>query len=164
MPAAEFDPFALLRVLRRHRVEFLVIGGIAAIAQGYPLTTRDLDITPSRTPDNLDRLAAALAELHAKLRLADGDELAFPFDGRFLAGAEIWTLATARGDLDVVFTPAGTRGYEDLRRAAVELDLEGPVLVASLADVIRSKEAAGRPKDQAQLPALRETLDRIRRR
>jgi hypothetical protein len=66
--------------------------------------------------------------------------------------------------LNLVYAPAGTRGFDDLRRQAVELDLGtgNPVLVASLIDVIRMKEAAGRPKDEATLPALRQTLEVIR--
>jgi hypothetical protein len=88
----------------------------------------------------------------------------FPIEPRFLAGVEAWTLATDAGDLDLVFAPPGTRGYDDLRRDAVELDLGVPVLVASLRDLIRMKEASNRPKDIAQLPALRATLDRVRRR
>ena len=83
-----------------------------------------------------------------------------------LAGNVVWTLTTRAGDLDLVFMPAGTQGYDDLRRSAVELDLGSgaPALVAALPDVIRSKEAAGRPKDVAQLPALRQTLEVIRER
>jgi hypothetical protein len=71
-----------------------------------------------------------------------------------------------RGDLDLCFTPAGTRGYDDLRRDASRERLGGglTVTVASLRDVIRSKEAAGRDKDLAQLPLLRRTLEVIRER
>ena len=155
------DPKRALEVLRRHEVRFVVIGAVAAIVQGYPLPTEDLDVTPARDPSNLGRLAEALRELDAQLRTATGS-VPFPVDAQMLSTADSWTLTTDAGDLDLVFTPAGTRGYEDLIRDAVELDLGVPVLVASLRDVIRSKEAAGRPKDQVQLPALRATLERIR--
>lgn len=158
-----FDPLALLRELRAHEVEFVVIGAVAAIAQGYPLTTGYLDITPARGTANLERLADALNALGAELRTPDGS-LPFPIDPLMLAQAETWTLATRHGDLDLVFAPAGTGGYPDLVRNARELDLGGPTPVAHLADVIRSKEAANRPKDQAQLPALRQTLEVLRRR
>jgi hypothetical protein len=82
-----------------------------------------------------------------------------------LAEVGSWTLSTNAGPLDLVFVPSGTSGYEDLRRDALELDLgtAKTVLVASLRDVIRMKEAAFRVKDQAQLPALRRTLEVIRR-
>jgi hypothetical protein len=65
----------------------------------------------------------------------------------------MWNLTTDAGDLDLRFVPAGTRGFEDLVRDAVRVDITGITLrVASLADVIRSKEAAGREKDRAALP------------
>lgn len=162
MAEPPFDPSRILEVLHRHDVAFVVIGAVAAIAQGYPLPTEDVDVTPARDPGNLERLAAALVELGAKMRLPDGGELEFPIEAGFLAGNESWTLATHFGPLDLVFMPAGTRGYDDLRRGAIELELGAPVLVAALIDVIRSKEAAGRLKDQAQLPALRQTLEVIR--
>jgi hypothetical protein len=163
------DPIPLLEVLVRHEVRFVVIGGIAAISQGYPLPTEDVDVTPARDPENLERLAGALQELEARLRVPRGQQpVAFPADARMLAQADSWTMTTRFGDLDVMFSPAGTRGFDDLKRdaASVELGLTRRlrVLVASLADVIRSKEAANRPKDQAQLPALRQTLEMIRRR
>jgi hypothetical protein len=163
------DPAALLRVLARHRVRFVVIGGIAAIAHGFPLPTEDVDVTPARDVENLERLAAALRELDARLRLPRGREsVAFPHDAEMLARADSWTLSTRLGDLDIVFQPAGTRGFDDLSRGATSVELgtrvKTRVLVAALADVIRSKEAANRPKDQAQLPALRQTLEMIRER
>ncbi|MCC6224518.1 MAG: hypothetical protein IT201_13635 [Thermoleophilia bacterium] len=164
--APPFDPVALLEVLTRHGVRFVVVGGIAALSQGSPLPTEDVDVTPERNDENLDRLAAALGELDAGLRTEDGDVVPLPPDARLLAQAERWTLTTRHGDLDLVFAPPGTGGYDDLRRDAFEVDL-GPdvrVRVASLADVIRSKEASNRPKDRAQLPALRLTLERVRAR
>ena len=144
----------------------MLIGAVAAIVHGYPLPTMDVDITPDRRPDNMEPLAAALRELNAQLRLPDGSGLDFPVDADFLSSRDSWTLTTRLGDLDLVFVPVGTGGFDDLRRSAMEFDLGtgAPVLVASLADVIRSKEAANRPKDQAQLPALRQTLEVIRER
>src|SRR5438094_3184513 len=156
-----FEPRRVLAALHRHGVDFILIGASAAIAQGYPLPTEDIDVTPTRDRENYDRLAAALRELNAKLR-SPTDSVDFPIDPRFLADVDAWTLDTDAGPLDLVFVPAGTRGYDDLRRDAIELDLGVPVLVASLRDVIRMKEASNRLKDQAQLPALRATLERIR--
>ena len=160
-----YDPAAIIAALQKRNVRFVVVGGIAAIAQGSPLPTEDIDITPEGSTDNLEALAAALVDLDAKLRTAEGP-VAFPIDARMIAGNALWNFTTGAGDLDLCFEPTGTRGYDDLRRHALELDLGSgaPVLVASLADVIRSKEAAGRAKDRAQLPALRETLDAIRAR
>ena len=141
-----------------------MIGAVAAIAQGYPLPTEDLDITPERERENLERLAAALGELNARLRLPNGQAQTVPIEATFLGSVDSWTLTTDAGDLDLVFVPAGTRGYDDLRADASEVDIGPRVVIASLRDVIRMKEAAGRPKDVAQLPALRQTLEVIRAR
>lgn len=144
-----------------------MIGGQAALARGAPLITRDLDVTPARGRENLERLAAALRELDARLRTAaEPAGVAFPLEATMLESADSWTLVTSAGELDIHFSPAGTRGYDDLRRDADRLQLdEGlTVLVASLLDVIRSKEAAGREKDTAMLPLLRRTLEQIRKR
>ena len=158
------DPEPILATLRKHEVRFVVIGAIAAILQGYPLPTYDLDITPDDAPDNLERLADALRELEAKLRTPQG-AIDFPVDAKMLSGARVWTLTTRAGDLDLVFDPAGTAGYADLRRGAIAYDIgSGEIPVASLIDVIRSKETAHRVKDQAQLPALRRTLELRRER
>jgi hypothetical protein len=162
-PERPYDAAAIIAVLQQHNVRFVVVGAVAAIAHGSPLPTEDMDITPDSAGDNLEPLAAALADLDAQLRTPQGP-VAFPIDARMLAGNLIWTLTTRAGDLDLVFMPAGTQGYDDLRRNALALDLGSgaPALVAALPDVIRSKEAAGRPKDIAQLPALRQTLEVIR--
>jgi hypothetical protein len=159
------DLFDALAVLDRQDVDFVVIGAFAAVAQGYPLPTEDLDVTPSREPDNLERLATALVELRAELRLPGEQTHPFPIDAAYLDRADSWTLATQAGPLDILFAPTGTAGYADLRRDAVQATLRGtPVLLASLRDIIRMKEASRRPKDEAQLPALRRTLEVIRRR
>ncbi len=158
MPDPGFDPFELLAALRRHDVDFVVVGVIAAIAQGYPMTTRDLDVTPSREHENVERLAEALQELKAKLR-TPSEPVDFAIEATYLESVDSWTLLTTLGELDILFRPAGTQGYDDLRRDALEANLGVPVLVASLRDVIRMKEATGREKDIAQLPALRRTLE-----
>jgi hypothetical protein len=160
-----FDPYRSLEVLTRHGVDFLVVGAFAAVVQGYPLPTQDLDVTPARDPENLRRLTEALLELKAQLRLPRDETLAFPLDADFLGRADAWTLATDAGPLGLIFQPAGTAGYEDLRRDSIQIDLRGiPVRLTSLRDVIRMKEASNRPKDRVQLPALRQMLEVIRRR
>ncbi|MCZ7587272.1 MAG: hypothetical protein M5U27_00090 [Gaiella sp.] len=156
-----------LEALETHGVRYVVIGGIAAIAQGYPLTTHDLDVTPDRNTENLERLARALRDLGVRLRVARGPAVEFPMDASFLGEAASWTFETNEGlSFDVLFEPAGTAGYSDLAQDAVALDLgEGLVAkVASLRDLIRMKQAAGRPKDLAQIPALLATLEEARAR
>lgn len=154
----------MIACLGRHGVRYVLIGGLAAILHGSPQVTFDADICPSRDMENLERLAAALREMKARIRTADApDGLPFSCDARFLSSVLILNLVTAHGDLDLSFEPSGTAGYSDLARQAVSMHIKGQVAsVAALEDVIRSKEAAGRPKDQAALPILRQLLRQIR--
>lgn len=155
-----FDPGAILRVLARHRVEYVLIGGLAATLHGSTYVTTDVDITPSTAKTNLDRLARALEELDARVRAPDApDGLAFDRSATALARVSLLNLTTRHGDLDVAFVPAGTRGFDDLRAQAIEITVhETRVVVAALEDVIRSKEAASREKDRLTLPHLRRLL------
>jgi hypothetical protein len=165
VPTVGPDSLEILRALERHGVRYVLIDAAAARVAGAPVVTEDVDVTPATDRGNLDRLAAALRELGARLRSqADPEGVPFPVDAEALTGAEIWTLTTSSGDLDVCFMPAGTRGYDDLSREATREHLGRglDVMVASLRDVIRSKEAAGRDKDIAQLPLLRRTLEQLR--
>jgi hypothetical protein len=158
----ELDLARLLEVLDRYKVAYVLIGGLAAVYHGSPFPTEDADITPQADRANLESLAAALVELHAWIR-TDSKPAGLPFacDADSLATSKTLNLTTAAGDLDLTFEPAGTAGYDDLRRDATRTDLYGvTVQIASLADVIRSKQAANRPKDQRVLPTLREILSR----
>lgn len=159
MPA-ELDLAQLLAVLDRHQVRYILIGGLAAVFHGSPFPTEDADITPDTGTDNLRRLSAALTELKARIRTETVPEgLPFAHDASSLAAVATWNLSTEAGDLDISFTPDGTTGYGDLARDAQSEELFGSVvLIASLADVIRSKQAANRPKDQRVLPTLRRIL------
>ena len=157
----EFQPDRILRALSEHEVQFVLIGGMAATAHGSPLVTQDVDITPSRSRENLARLSAALNELGARIRTSGAPEgLPFDHDAESLERMQVLNLVTDAGDLDVSFTPTGTAGFGDLERAAVRMQPFGiPTEVASLADVVRSKEAAGRDKDLRSLPTLRRLLE-----
>ena len=152
--------------LDRHGVRYVLIGGLAAVLHGSPLPTLDVDICPSNEPSNLARLAAAPDELDARIRRPDSpDGVRFTRDAVFLANVQLLNLVTRFGDLDLSFEPAGTEGFSDLARGAVEMKIRGlGVLVAALEDVIRSKEAANRPKDQRTLPVLRQLLEEIEKR
>jgi len=161
---ADFDPVGLLSILHNHGVRFVVVGGIAARLHGAPLVTEDVDVTPDRSQRNLVALSATLVDLDARLRtVAEPEGVPFPIDPDMLASASSWALTTTHGDLDIMFEPAGTRGYADLAADASAIRIStDPILevpVASLRDVIRSKEAAGRDKDRAALPLLRRTLE-----
>jgi len=155
-----FQPEEILRVLEYHEVRYVLIGGLAATLHGSPLRTGDADICPAREPKNLERLAAALRSIEARIRATDAPSgVPFACDARFLAGIELLNLSTKFGDLDIAFAPAGTGGYDDLIERVEPYDLEGLIVpTASLEDVVRSKEAAGRAKDQEALPTLRTLL------
>jgi hypothetical protein len=156
----------MLEALSAESVEYVLIGGTAATLGGATHLTFDLDITPACDRTNLDRLAAALRRLDARLvNVPDHVAAHFQFDGATLGAGSIWSFATAKGRLDVVLEPAGTAGYRDLRRSARPTTIRGlTVLVAALEDVIRSKEAAGRDRDRAVLPDLRRALELRRER
>lgn len=160
------DPDALFACLDRHGVKYVLIGGLAAVLHGSPLPTVDADICPARDPGNLDRLAAVLRELNARIRSADvADGVPFPRDAVFLGSVELINLVTTAGDLDIAFVPAGGFDYDGLVRRARTLRVRDvSITVAALEDVILSKEAANRPKDQRNLPVLRQLLDELRRR
>ena len=143
-----------LRLLARHRVRFVLIGGQAAVVRGSPVLTQDLDICYAPDPDNLERLAAALRELRATLRGAPPG-LPFQLDAKTLRAGGHFTFDTALGPLDCLGTPAGTNGFRDLDARAEDMDLDELIVrVASLDDLIRMKRASGRTKDRIALEWL----------
>ena len=164
MPALQAED--LFACLDRHGVRYVLIGGLAAVLHGSPLPTLDADICPATDPDNLQRLAAALEDLDARIRTPDVTEgVPFPRDAAFLAEVSLLNLTTRLGDLDLAFAPAGTQGFVDLSGQAIPMVIRGvTVRVARLEDVIRSKEAANRPKDHRTLPVLRQLLQEIQAR
>lgn len=159
---APLDPERLFVTLSSHGVEYVLIGALAARLQGFPRLTAVADIAPSKEGDNLERLAAALRELDARVYTESVPEgLPFDFDARTLAGGRIWNLVTSAGRLDLAFVPAGTGGYPDLVEGAVRFEVYGVTLpAASLRDILRSKEAADRPKDRQDALLIRAMLER----
>jgi hypothetical protein len=158
----DFQPQEILATLDKHQVRYVLIGGLAAILHGAAHLTTDVDVVPEDGPDNLEKLSATLRELGARVRVTgEPDGVPFNHDAASLARVQVWNLQTVAGNLDITFTPSGTRGFDDLKRDVVMLRVRGiDVPVASLADVIRSKEAADRQRDRAVLPVLRELLER----
>lgn len=163
-----FDFDRIVSTLSRHGVAYVLIGGAAAVAHGSTLATEDVDLAPARDRANLDRLAEALLELHARLRTAgEPDGVEFPCNGRFLAAMPtMLSLTTDAGDIDLALAPSGfAEGYDVLAPRAIEVDFGAgaTVLVAALDDIIVSKRAANRPKDRAALPYLEALADEIAR-
>lgn len=159
-----FDPAGALESLLSHDVDFVLIGGLAARLHGSPTVTDDLDISHSKERANLERLAACLAEMHARLRLPDPDEMIEAnLDWRMLQAADNITLVTDHGAFDCLALPAGIDSYEGLKERSMQMVLAAiTIQVASLDDLIAMKKAAGRPKDRIELEilgALREELE-----
>ena len=169
MASRDFDPERMLRALEEADVRFILIGGMAAILHGDVGVTVDVDIVPKKIGPNLEKLASALRGLSARIRApGEPDGLRFDCSAAFfrnLSPDAIVNLTTAAGDVDLTFVPSGTRGFADLERGALRVEVADglTILVASLEDVIRSKEAAGRDKDRQALPRLRRLLDRLQR-
>lgn len=143
-----------LKVLADSEVNFVIVGGFAAVARGSLQVTQDLDICYERTPENFKRLAAALAPYHPGLRGAPED-IPFVLDERTLAQGMNFTLQTELGDIDLLGELSGVGGFPEVARDAIWLTLYGgSYRIASLDALIRSKRAAGRPKDLNALPEL----------
>lgn len=152
------DAGRILRDLVTGGVDFVVIGGIAAVLHGSPRNTFDLDIAFSADPANLEALGAVLIALSARLRGVPKD-VPFVPDAQTLSQAAVLTLATTAGDLDVLANPAGAPRYEHLREAADQYELDGTtVRVATVEHLIAMKSAAGRDKDLSDIAELQAIL------
>jgi hypothetical protein len=160
---------AIVDVLNRHGVRFIVIGAFAAIAQRAPIpATRDIDLTPdssvkisrdsrrlSTALDGARRRSTALEELGTRVRSdAVNEEFPFDHDGRSLAASSVWNLICPYGEFDISFVPSGIAGgYEELAVRAHRMRVDAiDIMVADLSDVIRSKEAAGLAQGSTSLP------------
>ncbi len=159
-----FDPVEICAILADERVEFVILGGFAAIIHGSPLPTEDIDIIPLRDRDNLERLARALKQLDAKLRTKD-EAIATNIDAGFIQSMpHMLNLVTRLGDMDLVFSPAGElNGYDQwvVHSQPAQLREGLVVAVADLDAIIDSKRAANRPKDQRALPYLESLREQL---
>lgn len=159
-PAKFFEPERILRILAEHDVRYVLVGGIAATLRGSPSMTYDIDVAPEQSVENLKRLAAALTDLGAVRYTEPDEDIALPHPDEFHARVE--QFASPIGYIDVLRELRAIGGYDRLVTAAELIDVAGTeVQVAALDDIIASKEAAGRPKDLSQLPALYALRDEL---
>lgn len=159
-----FDPVGMCRILNEEGVDYVVVGGLAAVILGSPLPTEDIDIVPSRERANLERLARALRRMNAMIR-TDGDPVPARMDAAFLQEMPIMlNLVTDLGIMDLTFQPAGPLdGFPDWSAHASTEEIADRLIVrvAALDDIIESKRSANRPKDVRAIPYL-ESLREVR--
>jgi len=150
---------SMLRGLTRRKVRFVVVGGVAAAAHGSSRVTNDLDICyDASNRANLVALASVLKSWNAYPR---GIESGLPFilDDRTLFGAPVLTLTTSEGDIDVMDRIAGVGDYTAVRLHSERISALGVGFrVLDLPSLIKSKRAAGRPRDHEHLPELEALL------
>ena len=154
--AEHFDPYEVLQTLERHRVTYVVIGSLGRVIHGSTELTDGIDIVPSTREENLRRLGLALEELHACRR--DGKQPALERD---LVGRGVLELRTDAGELKIVPEPAGTRGYDDLRRRAVREPLGQGLRpsVASADDHARMLAVLDREQDRPALQTMQRVIE-----
>jgi hypothetical protein len=157
--SAPADLATLLERLAASGVELILVGGLAAVAQGAPIATFDADIVHRRTEDNVDRLMACLLEIGAHYRGRPPPPL-LP-DRQALFGPGHSLLATRLGQLDVLGAIEEGRGYEDLLPDAVTIPMGAhPLRVLSLEAIVRLKRTSTHPKDKLRMPILEAVLRR----
>jgi hypothetical protein len=150
-----FDARRLFAALARHDVEYVTIGGIAIQAHGGQRLTQDLDLAIAQSAENFTRLAAALADLDARVLGPDGRRSGAAPGATLLASSDQWHMITMHGALDLVTWPAHLGSFADLRDRAHEVPLgELSVPIAHRTDLIEMKRAAGRPQDLADVRLL----------
>lgn len=147
------DIAALLRALVEGGVDFVVVGGAAAVLHGAPITTRDLDIVPSREPSNVERLVRVLGDLNAMVRDPAGRRIE-PTTALFAGPGQV-LLTTGLGPIDILGTLHDGRGYAELVSRTVEFH-DGSIAIRAvdLPSLIEIKTTAGRAKDRLVVPIL----------
>ncbi|OHV27916.1 hypothetical protein BCD49_38470 [Pseudofrankia sp. EUN1h] len=158
----------MLGMLAEHKVRYAIVGGVGARLQGTPYVTGDLDIVPDPDPANLERLAAALSSDVTTKKAADStDYRPHPVVRPEEFFAEYFAMyQTTYGPLDILIELPGVGSYDAIMRNARRYDLTSyglSIHVASLEDIIKSKETAGRSKDLILLPTLYEAADQLAR-
>jgi predicted nucleotidyltransferase len=151
----------ILRILTRHEIEFIVVGGMAAVIGGAPIVTRDVDVLRSTTKANVQRMLEALKELDAVFR---GDSRRLRPNESHLEGPGHLLLETRYGVLDLLGTIEEATTYDDLLSHSSWVDLDGfAVRVLSLERLLEVKRKLDRPKDKLMVLQIEAVLDEQRR-
>lgn len=166
-----FDPGRILVLLEQRSVDYVLVGGLGAQAHGATRPTSDIDCVPDGTIENLERLAAALRDLGARLRVGgmsddEARQLPVQLDAATLRAFGNSTWMTDAGPIDILRELRDRRGadvgFDSLRQRSVDQEIGGVVVhVAGLDDIIAAKEHADRDKDRQALPELRRLRDHL---
>jgi hypothetical protein len=155
-----FHPRELFQALARHGVEYVTVGGVALQAHGAQRLTRDLDVAIAASSENMGRLAAALAELDARILGPNGQRSRSAPSAALLASGDQWHLITDHGPLDVLTVPAHVGSFANMRARAHEVPLgDITVPIAHKNDLLKMKRASGRPHDVADVRLLESLSD-----
>jgi predicted nucleotidyltransferase len=151
------DFIEILKILSKHKVDFIIVGGVCAVIHGAPVNTFDLDLVHSRSSQNLGRLMSALEELGAYYRGRKDQRLKPRLFHLASGGHQL--LMTGFGPLDLLGTIGKGRDFEELREQSAELEIAGlRVRVLDLDALIRIKRETITDKDKATLPILERTM------
>jgi predicted nucleotidyltransferase len=151
------DFLEILKVLSEHKVDFIIVGGICGVLHGAPVSTFDLDVVHSRSPENLDRLMSALEFLDARYRGREDLHLRPGISHLSTSGHQL--LITNLGPLDLLGSIGKDHDYDELLRDAIELEIEGSRLrMLDLDALIRIKKETITDKDKVMLLVLENTL------
>ncbi|HVO74508.1 MAG TPA: hypothetical protein VMT35_10835 [Ignavibacteriaceae bacterium] len=155
---------AVLIALRSSEVEFVIIGGVAGVIHGSSYITNDLDICYARNKRNLEKISKCFEPLHTKLR-GISEAIPFVLDTNTLKNGMNFTLTTNIGNVDLFGEVEGIGDYKKVSKAAIKIKLFGAeYLVLSLKNLIKAKQAVGRPKDKLILPELKALLEATKKR
>ena len=162
MPSGSEKPTALnlsaiLEGLLEADIKFILVGGLAAVVQGAPVTTMDVDIVHNRSSENISKLIVFLKSVDATYRRPD-DKVIGP-DEEDISGMGHFLFTTRFGPLDVLAFIEQGKAYEDLLEHTVEIEFRGHIIrVLNLKTLVELKKASRDPKDKQRLIVLEETL------
>ena len=154
---------SLLGLLLENQIDFVLIGGFAAVFHGASQVTKDIDVCMLTSPDQIRKLRGCLSELHPKHRMNPSFKPSFLTHPTDLGGVQNIYLETDLGVLDVVSSVVGVGSFDEVKKRSIEISLFAhKCKIISIEDLIRAKEKMGREKDRVAVTELRIILDKIR--